>query len=79
MHARCLVATVVLLAAIAPGAYAVDHKNLDEGRPRRLDDAYAVASGEWNVEAGAGFTLERRGPERGVFPVEVLYGAYPNL
>ena len=24
-------------------------------------------------------SLERRGPDRGFFPIEVFYGAYPNL
>lgn len=70
---------LALLMAIAPAVDAIDHKNLDEGRPLRLDDAYAIASGELAVEVGAGFALERRGPDRGVFPLEVLYGALPNL
>src|SRR5262249_37942824 len=30
-------------------------------------------------ETGAGFALLKRGPNRGVFPIEVLYGALPNL
>lgn len=70
---------VALLAAGVPPAYAIDHTNLDEGRPLRLEDAYPVAAGEWTVEAGAGFTRQRQGPDRGFFPVEVLYGALPNL
>jgi Putative MetA-pathway of phenol degradation len=71
--------SLALLAAIAQAAEAIDHKNLDEGRPLRLDDAYSIASGELAIEVGAGFALERRGPDRGVFPIEILYGAYPNL
>jgi hypothetical protein len=77
------------IESAAPGSVAEHHvvsegicqryQNLDENRPLRLEDAYAIASGELAVEAGAGFTLERRGPDRGFFPVEVLYGAYPNL
>ncbi|MGH7961230.1 MAG: hypothetical protein ACRERD_05315, partial [Candidatus Binatia bacterium] len=67
------------LLSIASGALAIDHSNLDEGRPVRLEDAYSIASGELTVEAGAGFTIERRGPDQGIFPLEVLYGAYPNL
>jgi len=69
----------LVLMGIASGVYAIDHSNLDEGRPVRLEDAYSIASGELAVEAGAGLTIERRGPNQGVFPVEVLYGAYPNL
>jgi outer membrane putative beta-barrel porin/alpha-amylase len=67
-----------LLCAPATG-YAIDHGNLDEGRPLRLEDAYAIAAGEIALETGAGFALLRRGPDRGFFPIEVLYGALPNL
>jgi outer membrane putative beta-barrel porin/alpha-amylase len=75
------IATIALLLvlAFAHGAYAIDHKNLDEGRPLRLEDAYPIAHGEFAIEAGAGFTLQRRGTDRGLFPVELLYGALPNL
>ncbi len=67
-----------LLAASVPGAYAVDHSNLDEGRPLRLEDPYPIASGELAVEAGLGFTFQRRSQDRGVFPIQVLYGVYRN-
>jgi hypothetical protein len=75
------IATIALLLvlAFAHGAYAIDHKNLDEGRPLRLEDAYPIAHGEFAIEAGAGFTLQRRGADRGLFPVELLYGPLPNL
>jgi hypothetical protein len=79
MHQRSLIWSLALFMAVAPAASAIDHKNLDEGRPLRLDDAYSIATGELAVEAGAGFALERRGPARGVLPVEALYGALPNL
>jgi hypothetical protein len=79
MRRRVTLLSLTLLIAIAPETLAIDHNNLDENRPLRLDDAYAIASGELAVEVGAGFALERRGPDRGFFPVEVLYGAYPNL
>src|SRR5262245_49671857 len=68
-----------LITAAAGVAEAIDHTNLDEGRPLRLEDAYPIAHGEIAVEAGAGVTLPRRGPDRGVFGVELLYGALPNL
>ncbi len=67
-----------LAVAVSP-AYAIDHKNLDEGRPLQLEDAYPIASGELAVEAGASFTVERRSADRAAFAVEVLYGAFPNL
>jgi len=72
------IAVVLLLVTTGP-ASAIDHKNLDEGRPLRLDDAYAISTGEIAVEAGAGFRLIRHGADQGVFPVEVLYGAVPNF
>lgn len=72
----CVLAALVLVPV---SAVAIDHKNLDEGRPLRLEDAYAISTGEVAVEAGAGFTLRRRGTDRGVFPVELLYGALPNF
>jgi Putative MetA-pathway of phenol degradation len=75
---RIAIALLVVLGT-SGGAYAIDHKNLDEGRPLRLEDAYPIAHGEFAIEAGAGFTLQRRGADRGLFPVELLYGPLPNL
>lgn len=73
-------AVLGLWVAVTSGAaHAIDHKNLDEGRPLRLDDAYAISTGEVEIEAGAGVTVPRRGAARGVFPIEILYGALPNL
>jgi outer membrane putative beta-barrel porin/alpha-amylase len=76
MLSRYLLAVLLLVPV---SAEAIDHKNLDEGRPLRLEDAYAIATGEIALEAGAGFTLQRRGPDHGVFPIELLYGALPNV
>src|SRR5262245_16433595 len=77
---RRISAVLGLWVAVSGGpAYAIDHKNLDEGRPLRLDDAYAISTGEVEIEAGTGVTVPRRGPARGVFPIEIVYGALPNL
>jgi Putative MetA-pathway of phenol degradation len=73
------IAVLALVALGAGAAYAIDHTNLDENRPLRLEDAYSIAAGEIAVEAGTGVTLQRRGANRGFFPVELLYGAFPNL
>lgn len=73
----CLIIT--LLVSVVHNAYAVDHGNLDEDRPLRLEDAYPIAHGEIAVEVGAGFSVQRRGPNTGVFPLELLYGAFPNF
>jgi hypothetical protein len=71
---------LALVSLIAPtSALAIDHKNLDEGRPVRVEDAYAISTGEIAIEAGAGVSLRRRGPDRGSFPIELLYGALPNF
>ena len=78
MNTRVLM-SVLVVAMTTVDVYAIDHTNLDEGRPLRLEDAYAIADGEIALEAGGGFTLQRRRSTRGVFPAEVLYGAYPNL
>src|SRR3984893_7384057 len=69
----------LVLARPAGDVYAIDHTNLDEGRPLRLEDAYAIAEGEIPLEVGGGFTLPGRGSNQGLFPAEILYGAYPNL
>ena len=69
----------VLLLSIAGPALAIDHKNLDEGRPTRLDDAYTIAASEIEVETGLGVALARRGAARGELPIEIIYGALPNL
>jgi len=79
MARRSVLVGLALLAITASSAVAIDHKNLDENRPLRLEDAYPIASGEWALEGGAGFTRERRGANRGSFPLELLYGPYPNL
>ena len=70
---------VLVLAVAASSCYAIDHKNLDENRPLRLEDAYSISAGEIAIETGGGFTLQHRGRNRGVFPIEVLYGAFPNF
>lgn len=74
-----LLISLLLLAITGGPAFAIDHGNLDEGRPLRLDDAYTIADGELAIELGGGFILPRRGSNRGLFPVELLYSAFPNL
>jgi hypothetical protein len=76
---KVIAVSVLLLLGAIESAFAIDHGNLDENRPLRLEDAYPIASGEIAIEGGGGFTLQRRGSNRGLFPIELLYGAYPNL
>src|SRR5204862_8346862 len=61
---RAALLVIVMLSISAP-AYAIDHKNLDAGRPTRLDDAHTIAAGEIEVAAGLGATVERRRCARG--------------
>jgi outer membrane putative beta-barrel porin/alpha-amylase len=70
---------LALLVGLTPTAFAIDHDNLDEGRPLRLEDAYPIVSGEWALETGAGLSAPRKSRARGLFPMEVLYGLAPNL
>ena len=79
MRKMTTAAAVLVFLLLAGQVWAIDHKNLDEGRPLRLEDAYAISTGEIAIEAGGGFRLIRRGADQGVFPVEVLYGALPNF
>lgn len=66
------------LVGIIPATQAIDHSNLDEGRPLRMEDAYPIARGEWALESGVGYSFERRNRDHAFFPVEILYGAFPN-
>src|SRR5215831_12385471 len=67
------------LSFLPASALAIDHNNLDEGRPLRIEDAYPIAYGELSAEMGVGAQKNRRNPDRAVFPLEILYGAYWNL
>ena len=64
---------------VSCGVAAAQDKTLTEGRPlTRLGDAFPIAEGEGAVVAGALATLQRAGPSRGSFPIQVLYGILPN-
>lgn len=43
---------VALVATVS--AFAIDHNNIDSGRPLRFDDAYSIAFGERAIEFGLG-------------------------
>ena len=79
MYRRVMLLCLALLAGLPVGVYAIDHDNLDEGRPLRLEDAYPIAEGEVAIETGAGLSAQRKSRTRGLFPIEVLYGLAPNL
>jgi hypothetical protein len=70
---------IAWVAFSAQAAFAIDHGNLDEGRPLRLEDAYTIAHGEITLETGVGYQSPREGSGQFIFPVAVLWGAYPNF
>ncbi len=76
---RFVMTFLLAFCCLPASVLAIDHNNLDEGRPLRMEDAYPIAYGELSAEAGAGVQKNRRGPDRALFPLEVLYGAYWNL
>lgn len=63
---------------VAPRARAVDHNNLDAGRPLDFDDAESIALGEKAIEFGGGLFRPRRGRTGFEGSVETLYGFRPN-
>src|SRR5262245_59199260 len=79
MRRAIAVVMLGLISAAAGVDEAIDHKKVDEGRPVRVEDACPIADGEIAFEVGAGFALLKRAPDQGIFPIEVLYGALPNL
>ena len=59
-------------------AFAVDHNNIDAGRPLDFDDAEAIAYGEKSVEVGASLVQPGRGSTGAIGSVELLYGVAKN-
>lgn len=71
---------IFLLSAFASSvlavnsAIAVDHNNLDAGRPLSFDDAESIAYREHSIEIGAGLNLPSDHNVGGSFDIEYLYG-----
>jgi len=59
-------------------AFAVDHNNIDAGRPLDFDDAEAIAQGEQTLEFGASVSKPKDGKTAIGGSVEYLYGFAPN-
>lgn len=74
MKRRLIPAFLGAALVAAPAAHAVDHNNVDAGRPLRFDDADAIAYRERAFEYGVGLSA-RRGRALGLgFSAEYLYG-----
>lgn len=71
--ARGWLPLVFLLSAYTP-VRAVDHNNLDAGRPLSFDDAEAVAFRERAAEIGTGGVYPKGGPAGLAVSTEFLYG-----
>ena len=77
-HRVLAIAVSTVLALAARPAFAVDHNNIDAGRPLDFDDAEAIAYREKAFEFG-GALVKPRGGKLGVEgAVEFLYGVAPN-
>jgi opacity protein-like surface antigen len=74
-----LLCAFVLLIGTVSTARAIDHKNLDEGRPVRLQDAYPVAQGELALESGVGYIFKRKAKDHGFLDLDIVYGAFANM
>ncbi|MBC8142464.1 MAG: hypothetical protein H7Y38_13600 [Armatimonadetes bacterium] len=71
----CATALWVLAAPV----FAIDHDNVDGGRPLRFDDAEAIAFRERAIEFGlAAYSPYRRGGLGAAFSTEYLYGFAVN-
>jgi hypothetical protein len=79
MRSPRLIIVLLSVAAVAVEARAIDHANLDGGRPLRLEDAYAIPTGELALELGIGFDIRREADDQAFAPFELLWGALPNL
>lgn len=67
----------LFLSAYTP-VCAVDHNNVDAGRPLSFDDAEVIAYRERSLEFGAGGISPNRGPAGFAFGGEFLYGFVLN-
>ncbi|MBX3117966.1 MAG: hypothetical protein KF784_02800 [Fimbriimonadaceae bacterium] len=57
---------------------AIDHNNIDGGRPLRFDDAYSIAFGERALELGFSMDVWRRNAPLYGFKSELKYGHAKN-
>lgn len=73
-----LLVALVSLFFMAPQALAVDHNNIDAGRPLDFDDADSIAYREKTLEVGATLTKPKNGKAGLTGAIEYLQGIAPN-
>lgn len=71
-------AAFVLLAVAPPTAWAIDHDNIDAGRPLRFEDADSIAFRERAFETGVALGVPRRGSSELGLTAEYLMGSALN-
>jgi hypothetical protein len=76
--AFCVVPLIGLPLALASPGLAVDHNNLDAGRPLSFDDAESLGLGEQALEVGVGVGVSEGHGVGAEFDVEYLYGIAPD-
>ena len=62
------------ILGIPAAAAAVDHDNVDAGRPLRFEDAQPVALHEWAIEIGPAFASQSRGRAGLALAAEAVHG-----
>ena len=67
---------LILILTLPAGA---QEKELSEGHPVRIEDAFYVASGDGGLLMTGGALLPRRGSTQGVFALDLQYAPLPRL
>jgi hypothetical protein len=73
-----LLVTLLTIFAFINPALAVDHNNIDAGRPLSFDDAESVGFGEQSLEFGSSVVFPQNKTVGGQFSVEYLHGVILN-
>jgi hypothetical protein len=74
-----VIPAIFIIAGLPIPGLALDHKNLDEGRPLLVQDPYPIAAGKIAIEAGIGFLERRQASDKILFPLQIIYGVLPNF
>ncbi len=69
---------LVTLLLLSPAAFAIDHDNIDSGRPLRFDDAESIGLRERSLELGFSPNWTRGSRFRAGLSAEYLFGFAPN-